>query len=60
MNSLLFPGQGSQSVGMLNSIKDLNNLNFASRQDGSGTKIYFDYLLKKNYLWTILLKVILI
>ena len=33
---------------VINSIKDLKNLHFANRQDGSGTKIYLDYLLKKN------------
>ena len=35
---------------VINSIKDLKNLHFANRQDGSGTKIYLDYLLKKNKL----------
>ena len=35
---------------VINSIKDLKNLHFADRQDGSGTKIYLDYLLKKNKL----------
>jgi len=43
---------------LINSIKDLNNLNFASRQDGSGTKIYFDYLLKKNKLDQKIFKII--
>tara|TARA_B100001175_G_C19444122_1_gene607813 strand:+ start:81 stop:941 length:861 start_codon:yes stop_codon:yes gene_type:complete len=35
---------------LIKSINDLHNLNFASRQEGSGTKIYLDYLFKKNKL----------
>ena len=35
---------------VINSIKELKNRHFADRQDGSGTKIYLDYLLKKNKL----------
>jgi len=33
---------------LIKSINDLHNLNFASRQEGSGTKIYLDYLFKKK------------
>ncbi len=35
---------------IINSLNDIKKLNFASRQDGSGSSIYFDYLLKKNEL----------
>ena len=39
-----------ESKTLIKSIHDLNNIDFASRQEGSGTKIYSDYLLKKNNL----------
>ena len=35
---------------VINSIQDIKNLHFAARQNGSGTKIYLDYLLKKHKL----------